>query len=382
MQTTQYNWPELGVRAEVSFFSPNLPANAGEVSEYHVMLHVESRGELFSGQSDRLLKAGERLLQTDAFRGTQLVFRRFFLSDAANQADALPKDAATSCIQQPPLDGSKIAEWMYLVRGAEVSEQDGFVTVSHGGYTHLYKGRLQCPEGDSYAQTQTLLQAYEDSLTQFGARFADNCLRTWFFVRDVDTHYAGLVKARKENFREQGLTEHTHFIASTGIGGVPEKPGAIVQLGTYALTGFEAGQVRHLQALSHMSPTALYGVTFERATAVEYGDRAQILVSGTASIDAEGKVMYEGDIVRQTERMWENVECLLHEGNAGFEDLAQIVVYLRDPADYAVVKEMFDRQFPSVPKVIPLAPICRPSWLIEMECMAVTKRNNEKFRKY
>ena len=50
-----------------------------------------------------------------------------------------------------------------------------------------------------------------------------------------------------------------------------------------------------------------------------------------------------------------------------------IIVYLRDIADYAVVKEMFDKRFPDIPRVVTLASVCRPGWLVEMECMAVKK---------
>ena len=48
-----------------------------------------------------------------------------------------------------------------------------------------------------------------------------------------------------------------------------------------------------------------------------------------------------------------------------------MLVYLRDPADYAVVREMYEERFPDIPRVIVLAPVCRPGWLIEMECMAM-----------
>ena len=52
-----------------------------------------------------------------------------------------------------------------------------------------------------------------------GCKLADNCIRTWFFVQNVDVNYAGVVKARNEVFVTQNLTEKTHYIASTGIGG-------------------------------------------------------------------------------------------------------------------------------------------------------------------
>jgi enamine deaminase RidA (YjgF/YER057c/UK114 family) len=48
-----------------------------------------------------------------------------------------------------------------------------------------------------------------------------------------------------------------------------------------------------------------------------------------------------------------------------------MVVYLRDPADYALVSELYQARFPEKPYVIVHAPVCRPGWLIEMECMAV-----------
>ena len=115
---------------------------------------------------------------------------------------------------------------------------------------------------------------------------------------------------------------------------------------------------------------------------MEYGDRAHVFISGTASINNKGEVVHVGNIVKQAERMWENVGVLLEEGGASFDDVMQIIVYLRDICDYQTVKEMFDRRFPDIPKVITLAPVCRPTWLIEMECIAVKKRCNEKYRDF
>ena len=75
--------------------------------------------------------------------------------------------------------------------------------------------------------------------------------------------------------------------------------------------------------------------------------------------------------------MWENVEALLCEGGMRFDDVMQIIVYLRDGADYQIVKNLFDQKFPHIPTVITLAPVCRPTWLIEMECIAVKKAKNQ-----
>jgi enamine deaminase RidA (YjgF/YER057c/UK114 family) len=80
--------------------------------------------------------------------------------------------------------------------------------------------------------------------------------------------------------------------------------------------------------------------------------------------------------------MWENVETLLAEAECTFDHVGHLIVYLRDIADYAVVEEMFEKRFPAIPKVYLLAPVCRPGWLIEMECMAVKPIQNEEFKAY
>lgn len=379
MKKTKIAFNEIGVLAEVSAFTPE-----DKVAEFHVMLHVEPRDELFAGQLERIYKAEQLIMEQEEIKGSQVVMKRYFLSDSANQAPLMKyeKDSSVSIIQQPPLDGSKVAVWLYLQRGTTVYNEDGVIVAEHNGYRHLWKMGMHEHKGDSAWQTESLLISYAEMLQNYGATLADNCIRTWFFVRDVDTQYAGMVTARKEFFTEQGLTEKTHYISSTGIGGVPADTKALLQLGTYALTGMEPSQQRYLYAPTHLNPTYEYGVTFERGTLVEYGDRGQIFISGTASIDNKGNVVHVGDIVNQTKRMWENVEALLKEGDATMDDIMQIIVYLRDSADYLTVSRMFKEKFPDTPYVITLAPVCRPAWLIEMECIAVNKRENKTYKDF
>ena len=370
-------WKDLGVTAEIAAFTPE-----GKLEEFHAILHVEPRDELFDGQLQRIYSAEERLTGLPDITGAAVILKRYFLSDATNQQPLMRQEAhcSVSVIQQPPLDGSKVAVWLYLQKGSRVANVNGVIVTEHNGYRHLWKMGMHEHKGDSAWQTESLLISYEEMLQNFNATLAGNCIRTWFYVRDVDTQYAGMVKARKENFAEQGLTEQTHYISSTGIGGLPADTRALVQLGTYAVTGFDPEQQRYLYAPTHLNPTYEYGVTFERGTVMEYGDRAHVFISGTASINNKGEVVHVGNIVKQTERMWENVGTLLEEGGTSFEDVMQIVVYLRDVCDYRTVKAMFDRKFPHTPHVITLAPVCRPTWLVEMECIAVKERHNDLFR--
>lgn len=351
--------------------------------EYHVILHIEPRGQMFQDQLQRLYSVEDQLLSLPEFSGAQYVMKRYFLSDSTNQAPLMrqQENVAISFIQQQPLDGTKVAVWMYMQRGVEIATENDMVVSSRNGYRHLWKMGMCSILGDSAKQTDTVLREYENLLSKEGATLERNCLRTWFFVRDVDTQYAGMVVARRENFDQLGLTSDTHYIASTGIQGGPVNPKAIIQMGAYSIVGdsWNPQQQHYLYAPTHLNPTYEYGVTFERGVCVEYGDRAHTIISGTASIDNQGRVLHVGDIVKQTERMWENVEALLKESDMDYDDVMHLIVYLRDTADYNEVKQMFDRRFPNIPTVISFAPVCRPTWLIEMECIAIKSRNNPQF---
>lgn len=76
------------------------------------------------------------------------------------------------------------------------------------------------------------------------------------------------------------------------------------------------------------------------------------------------------------------MEALLAEGKAGFGDVAHMLVYLRDVADYELVNRMFEERFPDVPRVILWAPVCRPGWLVEMECMALVPEGNPEYEPF
>ena len=307
-----------------------------------------------------------------------LRFCRVFLSDEANQmpviqqSDISLKDefdgAAFSFIQQQPLSGQKVALWAYF-----------FVSPDQR-YNHSWRTFLPEGKDTSYAQTKLILEEYENSLLQQNLTIADNCVRTWFFVRDIDANYKGMVDARRENFLVNGLTPQTHYIASTGIQGTlptthdprpMTNPLSLVQLDTYTVSGLQPNQMSYLYAKSHLNPTDEYGVTFERGTVVSYDHYNEVFISGTASIDNKGQVLHEGNIRLQTERMLENVRELLKEADCTDKDIMQCIVYLRDIADYPIVRDIFSSQLPFTPRIFTFAPVCRPTWLIEMECIAM-----------
>ena len=355
----------------------------GGVSEYHVMISATDVMAPYQQQLDAVLDAYQHLLETD-LKGATAVFKRYFLSDASNQADDViasdVSDCAKSIIEQAPLDGTKIALWVYLMSGVSTRQTDsGLYEAAHGSYRHLWNGTAFNLAANSEHQMRLLFNEYVMQLAQEECTLADNCIRTWLFVNDIDLNYGGVVRARNQVFFTQGLTPQTHFIASTGIGGRQQDANVLAQMDNYAVKGITREQVHHLYASTHLNRTSDYGVSFERGTYVDYGDRRHVFISGTASIDNKGRIVHPKDVVKQTHRMWENVEALLAEAGCSYDEVGEMVVYLRDPSDYAVVSKLYQERFPDKPYVIVLAPVCRPGWLVEMECMAVKAQQNDAF---
>ena len=354
-----------------------------EVKEYHVILRAADCKMTFSQQLEAVLNAYQQLM-SEQLHGAVAVFKRYFLSDAANQADEViasdVSDCAKSIVEQAPLDGTKIALWVYLMTGVNTRLlKSELFEASHGSYRHLWNGSAHNLAANSEYQTRLLFNEYIMQLAQEECTLEANCLRTWLFVNDIDLNYGGVVRARNQVFFTQGLTNNTHFIASTGIGGRMHDPNVLMMMDNYAVAGLKKEQIKYLYAPTHLNRTSDYGVSFERGTTVDYGDRRHVLISGTASINNKGMVVHQKDVVKQTQRMWENVEALLSEADCSFDNVAHLVVYLRDGSDYAVVSDLFHQRFPDKPTVIVRAPVCRPEWLIEMECMAVKAIENKAF---
>ena len=311
----------------------------------------------FGSELAALWKSYEAKLAAAGLSAGNELLLRFHLSDAANQGAALRKllgGRPASVTDQPPAGGSRISLEAWLVEPPERRCRIVYAPP---------------PEGDdSFSQMYGAFDRLVRRVKSRGGSLAGNVLRTWIYCRDVDNNYSGVVRGRNRCFDEEKLTER--YLASTGIGGGADDPRQLVAMDALVCEGEPPAQTP-LRALENLSPTALYGVRFERGMRVGWRDRDWLLISGTASLDKHGNVLYVGDVAKQSRRVLENISALLAEGGAALSDVRAATVYLRDPAELAIVKKVFDAAFPGIPLVYLRAPVCRPAWLVECECVAV-----------
>lgn len=346
--------------------------------DQYQIFHSQSYGS-FSDQANDLCLQLQAWLRNQGLSSNDLRYSKVFLSDSINQYDDLMQSslyrdllsdagdsagaalvAACNCtiVEQAPTDGTKIA---LLVK---TGQDDGFIFQS----LRLAPDDIQ---GDSsYLQTLTLFERYINGLKERGLNIRDHLIRTWIYVADIDDNYDGVVRARNDVFRRYGLTAETHFVASTGIGGYSQTRHAKVAIDFLTLPGVKANQLKYLHATSRLNPTQEYGVAFERGTRLTLADKKMYYISGTASIDSKGNVLYLGQVEKQVERLLGNIEALLADGGAAMNDVQYFIVYLRDFADRTVVGEYMTARFPNIPFILLHAKVCRPEWLVEMECVA------------
>lgn len=301
---------------------------------------------------------------------------RFFCSDINNQIPVIENvwPCEESCqrfyIGQQPLDSRYISIQAYCIKG--VAEKnllpDNTLLLRHGGYKSVWTLDYPDKKGSSEEQTNVILAACRSKLACRNMSFTDNVIRTWYYLRDIDNTYEGMIKSRVELYESWDLAPDTHFIASTGIEGRSPWPHALVGLQTHAVSGLKPEQIIYLDAPEYLSPTALYGVNFERATKIIYGDRCHCHISGTASIDKFGHVLYPGNVIKQAERALINIAALLHEGEMELSDMKAATVYLRDPCDCELVKPLVEAALPENCAInFTCGSVCRPDWLIEIE---------------
>jgi 2-iminobutanoate/2-iminopropanoate deaminase len=128
-----------------------------------------------------------------------------------------------------------------------------------------------------------------------------------------------------------------------------------------------------------------YGSAFSRGMRLDLNGLVILLISGTASIDDQGHTVHVGDFRAQTRRTFENITGLLAAEGASWKDVVRTTCYLRDiERDYqafneeraAFYREQGLKPLPASTGI--QAILCRPDLLIEIEAIAMFRRETPK----
>jgi enamine deaminase RidA (YjgF/YER057c/UK114 family) len=120
--------------------------------------------------------------------------------------------------------------------------------------------------------------------------------------------------------------------------------------------------------------------SFSRALSFDIADTKILLISGTASVDEEGRTVHVGDFRAQCWRTYRNITEILRAEDMDWSDVVRTTCYLRDiERDYKDFNEV-RTAFLSWHGLDPLPAstgiqvrLCREDLLVEIEAMAVSR---------
>ena len=124
--------------------------------------------------------------------------------------------------------------------------------------------------------------------------------------------------------------------------------------------------------------------SFSRGLRIDLNGLVILLISGTASVDEDGKSVHIGDVPAQCRRTFVNITKLLEAEGATWKNVVRTTCYLRDiDRDYEEFNEERTR-FYAEQELDPLpastgiqAKLCRPELLVEIEAIAMFRKPPE-----
>lgn len=241
------------------------------------------------------------------------------------------------------------------------------------------------PDAEYYnreEQTCRMFDKTERILRQYSGSYR-NVIRTWIYLDKILDWYKEFNIIRNAKYQEFGFipkqpgeveTEQIYLPASTGILGTnPEKAAAIMDV-LAVIPGPESRiKINQTSGVKQKSPF-WYGSAFSRAMNINEPESTTILLSGTASIDEQGRTVYIGDTNLQIQKTIEVINALLKESkeSISINDICTATVFLKKSEDFEIYKKTAEEcGLTGLPTVCVVADVCRDDLLFELDATIV-----------
>ncbi len=243
------------------------------------------------------------------------------------------------------------------------------------------------PEADNSREQQTsrMFDRTERILQEASGSYK-NVVRTWIFLADILDWYGEFNKVRNAKYQQFGFiadstgkveTEQIYLPASTGIEGANPYNAAVVMdvLAVIPKSGASI-TVEPTSGVKQKSPFR-YGSAFSRAMSIREPNTNIILVSGTASIDEQGKSVHLGDTRLQILKTIEVVDALINEEKASLKDICDATVFLKKLEDFEIYQQTaIECGLEGIPAVCVIADVCRDELLFELDATVALEGSN------
>lgn len=219
------------------------------------------------------------------------------------------------------------------------------------------------------AQARSLFERMAAALGEAGMEFTDT-VRTWLYLDRLLEWYDEFNGVRTTFFKEQRVFDKM-VPASTGIGAAnPWEAAVLADL----LAVKPKGPDCRIEAVASplQCPALDYRSSFSRAVELAFPTHRQLMVSGTAGIDAQGASAHLGDTAAQIDLTMQVVGEILKSRGMEWADLSRGIAYFKNRGDVILWEDWVARNgLPRFSLAISHADVCRRELLFEIEVDAV-----------
>jgi enamine deaminase RidA (YjgF/YER057c/UK114 family) len=218
-------------------------------------------------------------------------------------------------------------------------------------------------------QTRALFEHMEAALACADMTFTDT-VRTWLYLDRLLEWYDEFNEVRTHFFEHHGVFDQM-VPASTGIGAA--NPWGTALLADLLAVVPKGDTCRVEAVISPMQCPALdYKSSFSRAIELSFPSHRELLISGTASIDAAGKSVHPGNPAKQIDHTMQVVEAILKSRGMDWQHLSRGIAYFKSREDVILWEDWAAaHRLPRFSLAISHADVCRNDLLFEIELDAV-----------
>jgi len=279
------------------------------------------------------------------------------------QGDAC-KDGEVSAMQGFAVSGTKTMPVTFRGKTVGYSYEDDLARYCRLGNIVPTDKSASCE-----AQTLEVFEAISESLKGAGFKF-NEIIRTWFYLSRLLNWYKEFNAVRTAFFSQEGVFEKM-VPASTGIGAA-NASGASLACNVLAVQP-KSDKIKIAAVDSPMQSSALnYKSSFSRAVELSCPTHRCLFISGSASIDKEGRTVHLGDTEKQIGLTMEVVGALLRSRGMGWADVSRSIAYFTRMDDRKFFTDYCTQnKLPKFPVAMVHTDICRADLLFELEADAI-----------
>ncbi len=213
------------------------------------------------------------------------------------------------------------------------------------------------------------------TLQTHGHAYTD-VVRTWIYVRRILDWYDDFNRVRTDFHTRHGIDgrqDGRPFPASTAIQGCSSKNEECV-MDLLSIRASESSELRIHPILGsrRQGRAFAYGSGFSRAMSVSIENRQTVFVSGTASIDRNGKTAHPEDYQGQAVETLLSIAALLDEQGGGLRDIACGTLFYKNDEMLAVYDDVARLLgLEELPLIRVRADVCRAELAVEIEAVAL-----------